>query len=137
MKVCGADISGKTVSLVVLEKAEDGSISHVALTPKIALTDGKSQTSIRAFCDALAAFVRLNAIDKIAIRSRASKGQFAGGADSFKIEGLIQSLHDTEVALVSPVSIASHERKHPAPKIEIFSYQNDAYKTARCSIGAQ
>ncbi len=137
MKICGADISGKVLNLVVLEQASDGSISHIALTPKIALMDGKSQDSVRAFADALGAFVRLNGIGKIAIRSRAGKGQFAGGAESFKIEGLIQAIPDVEVVLVSPIAISSHEKKYPAPKLNIYAYQSDAYKTARCSIGAK
>lgn len=137
MRVCGADISGKTVNLVVLEKLADGTVSHIPLVPKIALMDGKDQGSVRAFVDAFGAFIRVNAIGKVAIKARAGKGQFAGGAEGFKIEGLIQANQEVEVAFISPVAIASHEKKHPAPTIEIFAYQMDAFKTARCALKAQ
>ena len=83
-------------------------------------------------------FVRVNNIELIAIKKRATKGKFAGGSVSFKIEGLLQALPDCRVVLYAPPTIAA---KHKSNKFQspsgIFSYQKEAFLTACCGLVSQ
>lgn len=135
MRVCGIDIAGKSANLVVVERAADGSISVVESARRIVLGDGKNQASVRQFSEAMYAFLRLNAINCVAIKQRNAKGQFSGGADGFKIEALIQANTTAQVELVSPVAIGSFTKKNlvDLPK-GLFGYQSDAFHTARCAL---
>lgn len=134
MRVCGADVSGSRLTLVVVDVGPDGVQLLDMGTRKLELQDEKSQESVKSFFQALSGFVRLASPDLIAVKARAGKGQFAGGATTFKIEGLIQLIEGPPVSLISPVRIAAFDRKQPAaPPAGLFAYQGDAYKTALCA----
>lgn len=135
MRVCGIDIAGKSANLVVIERAVDGSISIIESARRIVLGDGKDQSSVRQFSEAMYAFLRLNAVDCVAIKQRNAKGQFSGGADGFKIEALIQANTTSHVELISPVAIGSFVKKNPEQlPTGIFGYQADAFHAARCVL---
>lgn len=57
-------------------------------------------------------FLEQNEIEKILIKKRAKKGNFAGGAVTFKMEGLIQLNPICNVELISPQAISSFEKKN-------------------------
>ncbi len=81
----------------------------------------------------MASFVRENAIDRIAIKKRSKKGEFAGGPTTFKIEGVFQLLESCEVTLLSPQTINAQSKKHDFELPGTLNkYQHEAYKAA-CS----
>ncbi|MBD0677597.1 DUF3010 family protein [Pseudomonas sp. PSB11] len=133
MKVCGIEIKGSEAIIAVA--ALDGStLGHVALaTKKIALEDDDEAANVKVFAAQVASFVRENSIDRIVIKKRSKKGEFAGGPTTFKIEGVFQMLENCEVTLLSPQTINAQAKKHGfEPPETLNKYQHEAYKTA-CS----
>ena len=131
MKVCGIEIKGSEAIIAVA--ALDGSaLSHLALaTKKIALEDDDDAANVKLFAAQVASFVRENSIDRIAIKKRSKKGEFAGGPTTFKIEGVFQLLESCEVALFSPQAITARCKKFAVELPQTLNkYQHEAYKAA-------
>ena len=112
MRICGVELKGSEARLAVVKKTEEG-IQHVGLaTKKIPLVDGDSCIQVKSFKETFESFCRDNSIDKVVIKKRGKKGEYAGGADTFKMEGIIQVSNVSEVVLVSPQAIAAMQKKH-------------------------
>ncbi len=127
MKICGIELKSNNIFLAVIENKEYLNLK----IKKITLENDESQEDIRKFCNEFLLFLEQNQIEKVVIKKRAKKGNFAGGAVTFKLEGLIQLNPLTEVTLISSQTIASFEKKN---QIEFPSslkkYQEQAYLTA-------
>ena len=133
MKTCGIEIKGSE-AIIAVTSLDNQALTHVALaTKKIALDDDDEAANVKAFAAQVKAFVQENAVERIAIKKRSKKGEFAGGPTTFKIEGVFQLLEGVEVTLLSPQTINAQYKKHtfdlPAT---LNKYQHEAYKTA-CS----
>ena len=133
MNICGIEIKGSE-AIIAVASLDGSTLSHAALaTKKIALEDDEDAASVKLFAAQVASFVRENSIDRIAIKKRSKKGEFAGGPTTFKIEGVLQLLDGCEVTLLSPQTITAQAKKHafelPAT---LNKYQHEAYKAA-CS----
>lgn len=130
MKVCGIELKSNNVLLAVVENKE-----YIDLKiKKITLENDESQEDIRKFCNEFLLFLEQNQIEKVVIKKRAKKGNFAGGAVTFKLEGLIQLNPLCEVELLSAQAISSFEKKNQIefPK-ELKKYQEQAYLSAYSS----
>jgi len=127
MKVCGIDLKANNMILVVLDNK-----NYIDLkTKKITLENDESQEDIRKFCNEFLLFLEQNSIEKIVIKKRAKKGNFAGGAVTFKMEGLIQLNPICDVELISAQTISSFEKKNSIEFPEgLKKYQEHAYLTA-------
>ena len=135
MTICGIDIKGSEAIFAVATPGPDG-LQHLAIaTKKIALDDDDDALNVKAFAAQVTAFVKTNAITRIAIKKRSKKGEFAGGPTTFKIEGIIQLLDACEVQLLSPQTLNAQFKKHafelPA---SLNKYQHDAYKAACAAL---
>ncbi|MDX2349082.1 MAG: DUF3010 family protein, partial [Porticoccus sp.] len=73
-------------------------------------------------------------VDQVAIRERMTKGKFAGGAVSFKLEAAIQLIADINVAILSPTAIKSALSEKPLPiafsDTGLKVFQEAAFKVA-------
>ena len=131
MNICGIELKANNAVLVVLKDNEyiDTKIK------KIILEDDEKQEDIRKFCNELLDFLQKNEIEKIFIKKRAKKGNFSGGAVTFKMEGLIQLNPLCLVELISAQTLSSFEKKNQIqfPK-ELNKYQEQAYLTALCNL---
>ncbi len=135
MTICGIDIKGSEAIFAVATQGPDG-LQHLTIaTKKIALDDDDDALNVKAFAAQVTAFVKTNAITRIAIKKRSKKGEFAGGPTTFKIEGIIQLLDACEVQLLSPQTLNAQFKKHafelPA---SLNKYQHDAYKAACAAL---
>ena len=133
MTICGIEIKGSE-AIFALATQGAGGLEHLAIaTKKIALEDDDDAANVKAFATQVKAFVQDNAIERIAIKKRSKKGEFAGGPTTFKIEGVFQLLEGVEVTLLSPQTINAQNKKHnfdlPAT---LNKYQHEAFKAA-CS----
>ena len=133
MTLCGIEIKGSE-AIIAVASLNNQTLTHVALaTKKIALEVDDDAANVKAFAAQVKAFVQDNAIDRIAIKKRSKKGEFAGGPTTFKIEGVFQLLEGVEVTLLSPQTINAQNKKHnfdlPAT---LNKYQHEAFKAA-CS----
>ncbi|SDQ91793.1 Protein of unknown function [Pseudomonas grimontii] len=133
MTICGIEIKGSE-AIIAVASLDNQALTHVALaTKKIALEDDDDAANVKAFAAQVKAFVQAHAIERIAIKKRSKKGEFAGGPTTFKIEGVFQLLEGVEVTLLSPQTLNAQNKKHnfelPAT---LNKYQHEAFKTA-CS----
>src|SRR3989344_3389220 len=133
MTLCGIEIKGSE-AIIAVASLNNQTLTHVALaTKKIALEDDDDAANVKAFATQVKAFVQDNAIERIAIKKRSKKGEFAGGPTTFKIEGVFQLLEGVEVTLLSPQTINAQAKKHGfEPPETLNKYQHEAYKAA-CS----
>ena len=134
MKTCGVEIKASE-AIFALVARQAGGLEHVPVTlKKIALEDDEEAASVKAFAQQVEAFVQANGIERLAIKKRSKKGEFAGGPTTFKIEGLMQLLDNCEVTLVSPQTVSAQSKKHDfALPASLNKYQHEAYKTA-CAL---
>ncbi len=131
MKTCGIEIKGSE-AIIAVASLDNQALAHVALaTKKIALEDDDDAANVKAFASQVKAFVQANGIERIAIKKRSKKGEFAGGPTTFKIEGVFQLLDGVEVTLLSPQTISAQNKKHNVElPASLNKYQHEAYKAA-------
>ena len=131
MNICGIELKANNVILVVLE---DGKYIDTKIK-KLIIEDDEKQEDIRKFCNEFLDFLQKNEIEKIFIKKRAKKGNFSGGAVTFKMEGLIQLNPLCSVELISTQTVSTFEKKNQIqfPK-ELNKYQEQAYLTALCNL---
>ncbi|EOK5766262.1 DUF3010 family protein [Vibrio vulnificus] len=111
MKICGIELKGSEAILALIDK-NGQDIEHVSIaTKKIPLGDGECCVQVKSFKETFESFCRENAVDKIVIKKRGKKGDYAGGADTFKMEGIIQVSDVSNVILISPQSISAMQKK--------------------------
>lgn len=129
MKICGVDLKGSEAIVIVLEGNLDNfEIIDTGVT-KVILGDTNNSEDVLAFKDTFHSFIKNHNIGHIGIKKRNTKGQFAGGATGFKMEGLIQLAPNSNILLLAPTTISSTVKKNPPPKPEgIFGYQKGAYE---------
>lgn len=127
MNICGIELKANNVILVVLS---DNNYIETKIK-KLTLEDDEKQEDIRKFCNEFLDFLEKNNIEKIHIKKRAKKGTFAGGAVTFKLEGLIQLNPICSVDLISSVSLANFAKKNEIifPQ-NLKKYQEEAYLSA-------
>ncbi len=138
MKVCGVDIRGSE-AILAIAVLKDGSVTHLPLqTRKISLADDDDCANVRSFSELVEGYARDNGIERLAIKKRGKKGEYAGGPTTFKIEGVLQLLRNCVVDLVSPQTISAQNRKHHFDLPDTLTkYQHDAYLTACTAIARE
>ena len=100
---------------------------------KIDLHDSYDAESVKHFYNEVKDWIDSQAPDCVIIKKRLEKGKFAGGASSFKIEGLIQLASSTPVKLVGGPELNRLAKKVEAmPKMK--KYQEQAYLAALSSL---
>ena len=131
MRICGIELKSNQAILSVIEK-EDDIVTYIDMKiKKIALEEDESQDSIRAFCNDLLEFLINNQINQVVIKKRAKKGNFAGGAVTFKMEALIQLNPHCEVKLIAPQAISAYEKKNSIELPNVLKkYQEQSYLSA-------
>lgn len=135
MRVCGVEIKASDAIVVVLDGTKEDFEIIKTDVQKINLKDTNSSKSVQDFQNTFNSFLEDNNIDKVNVKKRNTKGQFSGGAVSFKIEGIIQLTKKSSVTLVTAASIASAIKKEQPPLADkLFGYQKGAYETAYTSL---
>lgn len=135
MRICGIDLKANNAIFSVIDISENEPIYIDLKTKKITLEDDETQNDIRGFCNDLLVFLTKNSIDKVVVKKRAKKGNFAGGAVTFKMEGFIQLNPHCAVELISSQSISSYQKKNEVElPLTLKKYQEQSYLSAISSI---
>lgn len=129
MKYCGIELKSNEAIIVSIECANNDYDIIKNKTKKISLKDPKSQDSVMNFKNEFIDFFDKNNFTKIGIKERGRKGKFAGGADSFKMEGILQSL-DYPVEIIHISTIKSKIKNKELKTDSLNNYQEVALKTA-------
>jgi hypothetical protein len=134
MKTCGVEIKASE-AIFALASLDGSAVTHVPLTlKKLALEDDEVVANVRAFAAQATAFVAEHGIQRLAIKKRSKKGEFAGGPTTFKIEGILQLLEGCESVLVSPQTISAQAKKLGSElPASLNKYQHEAFKAA-CAV---
>ena len=125
ISVCGIELKGNDAILIVLR---DGKIVHTKEN-KISLSDSKNQDIIKAFQKEIIEFFKTHDIKIAGIKERATKGRFAGGSVSFKMESLIQNT-DCEVKLIHSKTISAKLKGIDTGSFDIPKYKENALQVA-------
>ncbi|AXH09431.1 hypothetical protein CP960_04190 [Malaciobacter halophilus] len=127
MRVCGIELKANNTILTVVDNKEFLNLK----IKKITLEDDECQDSIKEYFSKIEEFLKVNCIDKLILKKRAKKGNFAGGAVTFKMEALIQLNSICKVKLISSQSLSSFEKRNEIvfPK-ELKKYQEQSYLCA-------
>ncbi|RXJ88211.1 DUF3010 family protein [Arcobacter sp. CECT 8985] len=130
MIVCGIELKSNYAVLSVLKNSLiDDIVDYIDLKiKKITLEDDEKQNNIKNFYKQIEEFLSFNNIEKVIIKKRAKKGNFSGGAVTFKMESLIQLNTICEVELISAQALGSFEKKNDIlyPKT-LKKYQEQSY----------
>lgn len=126
-KVCGIEMKGNRAIIVALEGSDDD--FKVIYANYFELKDSKNQDEVKSFHSKMMEFLEEMDFYVIGIKERISKGRFAGGALSFKMEGLIQ-LSDYQIHLVHGTKIRNVLKNHDPAFGDIHSYQEEAARIA-------
>ena len=128
MKICGIELKSNNIIFSIVESI-DNDINYIdTKIKKLTLNDDENKDAIISFKNEIDNFILENSIDKVIIKKRAKKGNFAGGALTFKIESIIQLNSHCDVEFVSSQAIGKYTKKHDIVfPSKLNKYQEQAY----------
>ncbi len=129
VKVCGIVLKSNEMISIVLEGTTEDYQIIPSVFDKFKLEDPKDQESIKKFRSAIHEFFDYEDFHAIGIKERIAKGRFAGGAITFKMEGLIQT-SDYPVQIIHGNRIKAKTKDKIIPINQVKKYQEDALLTA-------
>jgi len=134
MIICGVELSANDAVICLLELENKQFNLPDCRVRKLSLPKDHTREELQKFQFAFAKLMTDYRVDKVAIKERMTKGKFAGGAISFKLESAIQLIADIDVTLLSSTQIKSALSDHPLPvsfsDTGLKVFQEAAFKTA-------
>ena len=121
MKSLGIELKGNTCIGVIVDAEKS-----VTASLKLELSDSYNSESILAFRDEFLDFINSQKPESVVIKKRNEKGKFAGGAVSFKMEGIIQLCAQDKVSFLSGSQLKSFSVKAGGDLPEVKKYQSQA-----------
>lgn len=112
MRICGVELKANDANLCLLH--QEGQLFDIpdCRSRRFSLPKVHSQSDLKYFHSSFEKLMQDYKVDKIVIRERMTKGKFAGGSVSFKLEAAIQLL-DYPVAILPPAQIKTTLKDHP------------------------
>jgi len=134
MKVCGVDLKGND-AIICLMSLNDGLFSLPdCRVKKLSISDATDTEQLKKFQFDFIQLMTDYQVEHVVIRERMTKGKFAGGSVSFKLEAAIQL---TDNALVSLLSASKAKeimkRSHIVMNFQdtgLKQFQEQAFMTA-------
>ena len=131
MRICGIELKANNTVFSLVDSTKEHTHYIDIKDKKITLNDDEDITELQNYVAFIKNLIKKYDIDTIAIKKRAKKGNFAGGAVTFKLEGLIQLNGLCEVKLISPQALSNFEKKEDIIFPESLNkYQEQAYLAA-------
>ena len=127
MKYCGIELKGDEARVIsVVTKGESYSVV-LSSVDRFKIKDPSSQQDMQAFAAAFQKFLTASHFDAIGIKGRMTKGRFAGGSASFKMEGIIQCMPFT-ISIINPATIRAKLKDTELDLAGCKEYQIEALK---------
>lgn len=134
MIICGIKLSANDAVICLLDLENKQFNLPDCRVRKLSLPKDHTREELQKFQFAFAKLMTDYRVDKVAIKERMTKGKFAGGAISFKLESAIQLIEDIDVDLLSSAQIKSALSDNPLPvsfsDTGLKVFQEAAFKTA-------
>jgi len=134
MKVLGVDLTGSEAVICFLVAEDKEYTLPDFRVRKLTLTKKHDRKDLQKFQFEFSKLIADYKIDVVAIRERMTKGKFAGGSISFKLEAAIQLIPETKVILLTSTQIK--ETLAETPILIAFAetglkvFQESAFKVA-------
>jgi len=141
MKVCGVELKGNDV-VICLMSLEDGLYTlNECRVKKLSISDAKDQQQLQKLQFDFAKLIADYQVEKVAIKERLTRGKFAGGAVSFKLEAAIQLIDDLNVTLLASSKIKEIiKSSHTTMNFKdtgLKQFQEQAFMTAFAYLDSQ
>ena len=130
MNICGIELKSNNIIVSIIDTTNQNQYINIK-EKKLTISDDEDTKVLLSFAQEFKNFLETNQIDKIAIKKRAKKGNFAGGATTFKLEAMIQLSGISDIELISGQALSKYEKKNEIefPK-ELNKYQEQSYLCA-------
>ncbi len=112
MKVCGVELKGNDAILCVLSLNNGMFSIDDCRSRKLSIHNGDSPQQLRQFQATFIKLVEDYGIDKVVIRTRPTRGKFAGGHVGFKLEAILQVTEAIDVELISAQEVKESLKRH-------------------------
>ena len=105
MRVCGVELKGNdaVICLMIFEKGLYTLLE--CRVKKISISDATNQQQLQKFQFDFTKLMADYQVDHVVIKERMTRGKFAGGSVSFKLEASIQIIENLNVTLLSSAKI--------------------------------
>jgi|TARA_B110000305_G_scaffold164705_1_gene182172 hypothetical protein len=105
MRVCGVELKGNdaVICLMIFEKGLYTLLE--CRVKKISISDATNQQQLQKFQFDFTKLMADYQVDHVVIKERMTRGKFAGGSVSFKLEASIQLIENLNVTLLSSAKI--------------------------------
>lgn len=113
MRICGVELTSNDAVICLLSLDRGQFNVEDCRVRKLTLKKDHTREDLQYFQSTFIKLMGDYSVDKVAIRERMTKGKFAGGAISFKLESAIQLITELDVALLSPTQIKSAMSDNP------------------------
>lgn len=131
MRICGIELKANNTVFSLVDVNNTHTHYMDIKEKKVALADDENIEELQNYVAFLKNLIQKYDIEYIAIKKRAKKGTFAGGAVTFKLEGLIQLNGLCEVKLISAQALSKFEKKGAIEFPQnLNKYQEQAYLSA-------
>ena len=105
MKVCGVELKGND-AVICLMLFEKGLYTLLECrVKKISISNAMDKQQLQKFQFDFAKLMADYQVDHVVIKERMTRGKFAGGSVSFKLEASIQLIENLNVTLISAAKI--------------------------------
>jgi hypothetical protein len=115
MKICGVELSGNDAVICLLHLENQNFNLPECRVRKVSLPKIHSQGDLQHFQKTFVKLMSDYGVQKVAIKERALKGKFAGGAIGFKLEATIQLMADMDVVVLNQKDIKLALADNPFP----------------------
>ena len=109
----GVYLKSDNIRIVTLSGTKENHDRIAEKVHKLNLPLSAEQEEVEVFVQTLKAYCSDNKVDIIFINKRNSKGKHAGGAATFRNEGIIYATSPVSIQVVHPSTLAATDRRHP------------------------
>ena len=127
MKYCGIELKGDEARVIGVEINGDDYSIIPSEVDRFKIKDPSSQQEIQSFAASFQRFLTSAQFDAIGIKGRMTKGRFAGGSTSFKMEGIIQCM-PFSISIINPATIRARLKNTELNMTGCKEYQIEALK---------
>ncbi len=127
MKYCGIELKGDEARVIGVETNGESYTVIPQAVDKFKIKDPSSQQEMQSFAATFQLFLNAGHFDAIGIKGRMTKGRFAGGSTSFKMEGIIQCM-PFAISIINPATIRAKLKDTELNLTGCKEYQIEALK---------
>lgn len=141
MIVCGIDLSGND-AIICLLKHEDGIFFlPECRSTRVQCANPDSSEDLQYFQKTFSKLAEDYKIDQLVIRARQKKGKFAGGANGFKLEAVLQVAPKLKVSLLGATEQKANLKNYALPisfsETKLKKFQEPAFMVAFAYIAGK